>query len=330
MECPNCHSKESVNEGSLTVCAQCGSVLDESNIVQEIQFTEGANGTSSISGQFVSATGTRPSFRGKGVPGLNRESRDATIERGRKKISQIAAALKLNSKYHVEAAQRLFMLALQNNFIQGRKTQNVVAACLYIVCRRAQTPHMLIDFSDVLQTNVYVLGHTFLKFCGMLNLQLPIIDPSLYIQRFAAQLEFEDKTVAVANTALRLVQRMKRDWIQTGRRPSGICGAALLIAARLHGFKRTQKEIIQVVRIYEATLRRRLYEFETTPSANLTPQEFETMDLEEECDPPAFTKSKEGKVKKKKKSKDKKIKKKRKKKNRGRRNIRNRNCYSSR
>jgi transcription factor IIIB subunit 2 len=63
---------------------------------------------------------------------------------------------------------------------------------------------------------------------------------------------------------------MRRDWIQTGRRPSGICGAALLISARLHGFKRTQKEIIQVVRICDVTLRKRLQEFSRTPSSNLT------------------------------------------------------------
>jgi len=150
---------------------------------------------------------------------------------------------------------------------------------------------MLIDFSDILQTNVYTLGHIFLKFCRLLNLQLPIIDPSLYIPRFAAKLEFEEKTQAVANTALRLVQRMKRDWIQTGRRPSGICGAALLISARLHGFRRTQKEIVQIVRICDVTLRKRLNEFNETPSCNLTPEEFENIDLEEECDPPAFTRS---------------------------------------
>ena len=40
---------------------------------------------------------------------------------------------------------------------------------------------------------------------------------------------------AVANTALRLVASMKRDWIQTGRRPSGVCGAAIYIAAHIHG-----------------------------------------------------------------------------------------------
>jgi transcription factor IIIB subunit 2 len=41
---------------------------------------------------------------------------------------------------------------------------------------------MLIDFSDVVQTNVFVLGQAVLKFCKLLNMQLPLIDPSLYIQ----------------------------------------------------------------------------------------------------------------------------------------------------
>jgi transcription factor IIIB subunit 2 len=61
------------------------------------------------------------------------------------------------------------------------------------------------------------------------------VDPSLYIHRFADRLDFGRSMHSVANTALRLVASMKRDWIQTGRRPSGICGAALYIAAHIHG-----------------------------------------------------------------------------------------------
>ena len=61
------------------------------------------------------------------------------------------------------------------------------------------------------------------------------VDPSLYIHRFADRLDFGRQMHAVANTALRLVASMKRDWIQTGRRPSGICGAAIYIAAHIHG-----------------------------------------------------------------------------------------------
>src|SRR4051812_29008767 len=81
-------------------------------------------------------------------------------------------------------------------------------------------------------------------------------------------------------TALRLVARMKRDWILIGRRPSGICGACLLIASRIHGFKRTQKEIINIVKICDMTLRKRLNEFSNTQSSQLTLEEFEKMDVE--------------------------------------------------
>lgn len=60
------------------------------------------------------------------------------------------------------------MLAVQNNFVQGRKTQHVVAACLYIVCRRDRTPHLLIDFSDVLQ--VFYANHIdFISFRRMFS-----------------------------------------------------------------------------------------------------------------------------------------------------------------
>jgi len=31
---------------------------------------------------------------------------------------------------------------------------------------------------------------------------------------------------------------MNRSWMTLGRRPNGLCGAAILIAARMHGFKR--------------------------------------------------------------------------------------------
>ena len=60
-----------------------------------------------------------------------------------------------------------------------------------------------------------------------------VSDPCLYIHRFAHKLEFEDKTHEVSMTALRLVSRMKRDWMAQGRRPSGLCGAG----ARFSWFK---------------------------------------------------------------------------------------------
>lgn len=198
----------------------------------------------------------------------------------------------MNERF-VEVAQRFFNLAVMNGFTRGRKSNNVIAACLYIVCRMEKTAHMLIDFADALSTNVYQLGATFLALCKVAGVtNLPLVDPSLYIARFAAKLDFEDKTQLVIKDANRLVQRMSRDWIQTGRRPSGICAASLFIAARMHGFNRLIKEIVMVVKICQNTLRSRLKEFQNTPSGNLSVADFQTIWLEQEKDPPAFNLSK--------------------------------------
>lgn len=67
------------------------------------------------------------------------------------------------------------------------------------------------------------------------------------MERFAAQIALGDKTNAVAQTGVRLVQAMARDWICTGRRPTGLCGAALLIAARYHGIKINAEDISSVI-----------------------------------------------------------------------------------
>lgn len=229
---------------------------------------------------------------GRNMP-IQRQSRELTLANAKRKIMHLASSLKLGSQ-HVEAAFRFYMLAIQHNFTQGRRTQNVAAACLYIVCRRQKTPHMLIDFSDVLQVNMYLLGHTFLKLCIILNIQPPLIDPSLYIDRFVAQLKIEEKQTEVANTALRLIQRMKRDWIQIGRRPAGVCGAALYLACRIHGFKISQKEIVELVKICDSTLKKRLLEFSLTPSSSIPVENFmknvEDDNIFPESNPPSFNK----------------------------------------
>lgn len=53
--------------------------------------------------------------------------------------AQLPPELALKSS-QIEEAISLFRLAVEQKFTQGRKPENVVAACLYIVCRRSKTP----------------------------------------------------------------------------------------------------------------------------------------------------------------------------------------------
>ncbi|XP_032963093.1 transcription factor IIIB 90 kDa subunit isoform X2 [Rhinolophus ferrumequinum] len=272
------------------VCTGCGSVLEDNIIVSEVQFVENSGGGSSAVGQFVSldGAGKTPSLGGGFHVNLGKESRAQTLQNGRRHIHHLGNQLQLN-QHCLDTAFNFFKMAVSKHLTRGRKMAHVIAACLYLVCRTEGTPHMLLDLSDLLQVNVYVLGKTFLLLARELCINAPAIDPCLYIPRFAHLLEFGDRNHEVSMTALRLLQRMKRDWMHTGRRPSGLCGAALLVAARMHDFRRTVKEVISVVKVCESTLRKRLTEFEDTPTSQLTVDEFMKIDLEEECDPPSYT-----------------------------------------
>uniref|UniRef100_A0A8C8GQE4 B-related factor 1 n=1 Tax=Oncorhynchus tshawytscha TaxID=74940 RepID=A0A8C8GQE4_ONCTS len=269
------------------VCMGCGSVLEYNVIVSEVQFMETGGGGSSAVGQFVAgdASGRNPTFGEGFYKGVGRESRAQSLQNRRRQINTLGHQLQLN-QHCLDTAFNFYKMAVCKHLTRGRRGAHVVAACLYLVCRTEGTPHMLLDLSENHIVNVYILGRTFLVLARELCINAP--HPCLYIPCFAHMLEFGEKNHEVSMTALQQLQRMKRDWIHTGRRPSGLCGAALLVAARMHKFRRTIKEIISVVKVCEATLRKRLNEFEDTPNSQLTIEEFIKVDLDQECDPPSF------------------------------------------
>ncbi|KIM73778.1 hypothetical protein PILCRDRAFT_828829 [Piloderma croceum F 1598] len=274
-------------------CIKCGTVIEENTIVSEITFGETSAGAAMVQGSYVGQGSTHARMSGPfGNRGSN-ESREQTIANASRKIQSLASVMRLSDVVCL-AATRLYTLAVEHKFTKGRKSLNVVAVCLYVACRQKETRnYMLIDFSDLLQVNVFELGHTYLQLVQTLNLRLPIIDPSHYIARFAALLEFGEETQKVSTDAVRLIQRFDRDWMTKGRRPAGICGAALLLAARMNNFRRSVEEIVQVVKIADSTVRKRLEEFKGTRSGELTVADFRSVWLEEEMDPPAFVKGKE-------------------------------------
>ncbi|EJC99509.1 uncharacterized protein FOMMEDRAFT_160578 [Fomitiporia mediterranea MF3/22] len=280
-------------------CVGCGTVVEENAIVSEVVFGESSSGAAIVQGSFVGQGATHARMGGPYGKRNTSESREQTIDNASRKIRNVGALMRLSEVVQT-AAIRMYTLALEHKFTKGRKNMNVIAVCLYIACRQKETRnYMLIDFSDLLQVNVFDLGHTFLQLVQTLNLRLPLVDPSHYIARFAALLEFGDETPKVAADAVRLVARFDRDWMSRGRRPAGICGACLLLAARMNNFRRSVQEVVQVVKIADTTLKKRLDEFKNTPSGALTLADFRTVWLEDEMDPPAFIKGKEKEAKEK-------------------------------
>ena len=90
----------------------------------------------------------------------------------------------------------------------------------------------------------------------MILARVTILEAFILTRRFAPRLA----SLAAALTALRVTARMKRDWIVAGRRPAGVCAAALLIASRAHGFAKTQNDVTKILRVCGVTVNNRIKE----------------------------------------------------------------------
>mmetsp|Transcript_24662 Transcript_24662/g.69359 ORF Transcript_24662/g.69359 Transcript_24662/m.69359 type:complete len:587 (+) Transcript_24662:61-1821(+) len=260
--CVYCGSCEINHDNLRSYCGACGELLEEKNLVSELRFVECSNGR-------VAACGQRrqPSHE------LNRNT-EVTI-------TKIVHRLSLGDEIK-EAGCRMFQLAVRLNFTQGRSSRRVAAACLYLECRRKRLPKLLIDFSDELgERSVKTLARVYMKLVQRLvgdpdvMVKVPVIDPSLFMERFARKLKLGSLRRTIQDTANRLIRDMRRHWICEGRRPNGLCGAALLIAAFHHGQRCTAEDIADVVRMSEQTLRIRLWELKSTPFASMSREEFQ-------------------------------------------------------
>lgn len=280
MRCSHCGSTKFDEDRARAdlVCLDCGMVISQNAISSEVEFIDTGTGVAAAVGRFVSDESQV----------VGRESRQVTENKARRRIDTICGHLRLGGDI-ATSAFRYYQSALFRGITRGRGALQVAAGCVYLAARQLRVNLMLLDLSDAVGINVYVLGHCYSDLKRRLHLSIPEMDPCLYIERFASQLEFGDKMPSVATTAMRLLQRMKKDWLATGRRPSGLAAAALLVAARIHEFNRNEEDVARIARISQQTARKRLDEFGRTPTSALSIEDFFSVDYEEEQDPPAFT-----------------------------------------
>jgi transcription factor IIIB subunit 2 len=293
LQCPNkACPNPNVVDGT---CQTCGRVADDSNIVSEVQFGETSSGAAVVQGSFLGAdqggvrTVSGPAFRRVAGSGAG-EARERSLKEAKALMQQYVHRLNLSPAL-AESGFRLYRMAAMNNFVQGRRVANVVSMCLYAACRKEQNCKvMLIDLADLCKENVFKLGRNYkafiAKFPEVREGPNPIILEDL-IWRFASKLEFYGDTNKVAMSAARIAKRMQTDHMTHGRRPAGICGAALIMAARAHSYRRTVREVVYIAKVTEHTLQVRMDEFANVPSAQMTIDEFHTNDfLDEQYDPP--------------------------------------------
>ncbi|CAA0352877.1 unnamed protein product [Arabidopsis thaliana] len=236
-------------------CDLCGRILENFNFSTDVTFVKNAAGQVC---NIVTSVG-------------NSSSRDRRRRKAIDELRNLKDALGIGDERDdvVDMAAVFYEAAMDQNFTKGRRAEFVQSSCLYLTC-------------SYLRVSVYELGSVYLQLCEMLYLVQnknyeELVDPSIFIPRFTNSLlkGAHAKAKDVANTAKNIISSMKRDWIQTGRKPSGICGAAIYMAALSHGIMYSRADIAKVVHMCEATITKRLNEFANTEAGSLTVDELD-------------------------------------------------------
>lgn len=278
MKCSNCGSLDihtDTTRGSI-YCGECGMVQEENTVVSSLQFDSSASKTV-LHGKIINVENTN----------IGTQFIDSSYYI-KNTIKNICTKLSLGNE-HVDCAFRWYKLCLQYSLSKGKSILYTLSACVYITCRQESTPHLLIDFSNELRIDLFKIGKVFLKIRSLLGADIPLIDPSLYMHRFCAQLKFKKKEIL--SFSILLVSRMKKDWILEGRRPNNSCGAALLIASRIFDEERDISEVARVVHASVHTINKRLQEIRDTESADLQIEQFKDIWIDNEEFPPVYKKN---------------------------------------
>ena len=289
MQCKKCENIQKDPNTGMLICLTCGNVVEESQVVNALEFDEDQK----AAGTFMDFN--KPSYfhpGGRNTLSQMMDPDQRNLTKANKLIDNVSKILTISESI-VKYAKRLYKIASNKKFTQGRNTRHLVGATLYLACRYNKTSHLLIDFSEVLRINMFIIGSLYLKLAKIVGLTVQMIDPSLYMHRFCNKFDFGDISKEVEKTALKILQFMKRDWITTGRRPSGLCGACILISAKLHKLNIDINLLADVVHVCPQTIQNKIDEFSLTKVASMTKEQFDTFKESHfypGADPPAFLK----------------------------------------
>jgi len=171
-------------------------------------------------------------------------------------ITKIASNLSL-PKSILETSSVIYRKAVKEKLIRGRSIQGISAAAVYIACRQCGLPRTLDEIATAANISKREVGRSYRFLVKELDLYIPPLKASQYISKFSNQLTMQGKVEEIANKILTVATELK---LTSGRGPTGIAAAASYVASVLVGEKRTQREIAEIARVTEVTIRNRYKE----------------------------------------------------------------------
>jgi transcription initiation factor TFIIB len=171
-------------------------------------------------------------------------------------ITKVANNLSL-PKNIFETASVIYRKAVKQRLIRGRSIHGISAASVYIACRQCGLSRTLEEISKASNLSKRDVGRSYSFLVKELECFVPPIRANQYLSKFSNQLSMQGKVEEIANKILVTASNLK---LTSGRGPTGIAAAASYIASILVGERRTQREVAEIAKVTEVTIRNRYKE----------------------------------------------------------------------
>lgn len=260
-ECPKCGSKEitSIVEGQ-PICTNCGFVISQT--IEEVH------------DKAYRKRGKRGEYESK-IEG-NTGNRFSDMERPECliKMLRITDAVEKNlglilcqitktiislsiPKEVLETALRIYEDLAKKCTFKGKPLKSLSAAIVYVASKKAGYSYSLREISYATKAPLKKIFQCYEFIIENINSNFPASIPEQHVSRVCRSLDINGLTAELTE---KIVKVARENRLCLGKSPTGIIAAALYISSILTGKNKTQREIAEVTRVTEATIRARYKE----------------------------------------------------------------------
>lgn len=268
--CPKCghaHVKDS-DEIRRAFCLDCGYVLNSSEDRSRPLENEVLKGTMTVavSPQLERSTLVQEGNVSRSELGvISRRACDEWLKKAKAsdqtekniakafcETTRIAIELSL-PKIVLHRAADLWKTVLEKRLSRGRSLRALSAAIVYIACRQFSAGITLNEISGISETDTRIVG----RYSSILGRELKQVIPLPRLEDYASRilntLHADERLTGTVERILSIAQELG---IASGKDPRGLSSAAIYLASTLLGDGRTQREISEVSRVTEMTIRK--------------------------------------------------------------------------
>jgi len=159
----------------------------------------------------------------------------------------------------IERASYFYRKASERNLIQGRRSRDILAACVYAACRDLQVNRTMAEISKTLHEKRSSIARSYRILFQNLHLDVPLVDSTTSIIKISNNLQIPEKT---KRKALQIYDELKGKRVTGGKKPDSVAAVVVYMACIANSEEVSQEKISRVSGITKITIRNRYKEFQ--------------------------------------------------------------------